>query len=93
MVYKEESGKKVFVNIFADKKNLQNNINISKAIVDNHNTSMWIRPHLNLDKFKNHELWDGKTIGAIVVRQTNNISKYVSNSFDSKYGKMDNGEI
>jgi hypothetical protein len=44
-----------------------------------------------LDKFKNAELWDGKMLGDITVRQTANISRYVSNSFDSKYGK--NGQL
>lgn len=91
IAYNGKNGKKVYVNIFADRRDLQNNIDISKTIVDNHNTNIWIRPHINLDKFKNPELWDGKIIGDITVRQTSNVSRYVSNSFDSKYGK--NGQL
>lgn len=91
VAYKSENRKRLRVNIFADKRDLQSNIDISKTIIDTIKTELWIRPHINLDKFKNPELWDGKMVGDITVMRSNNVSRYVSNSFDSKYGK--NGQL
>lgn len=91
LTYKGKNRKSLHINIFADKKDLQSNTDISKSIVNHTNTNLWIRPHINSDKFKNAELWDGKMLGDITVRQTKNISRYISNSFDSKYGK--NGQL
>jgi len=87
IVYKSKNGKRLRVNIFADKRDLQSNIDISKTIIDTIKTELWIRTHINLDKFKNPELWDGKMVGDITAMCSNNVSRYVSNSFDSKYGK------
>lgn len=47
VAYKGKNGKTVEVNIFADKNDLQDNITTAMVIVDNLNTSVQIRPHLN----------------------------------------------
>jgi SPP1 gp7 family putative phage head morphogenesis protein len=49
-VYKSKSGKKVEVNIYADPVDLADNIESAKIIVDQLNTNVLIRAHLDTDK-------------------------------------------
>lgn len=87
MGYTGKNNKNVQINIFADPIDLDNNIDASITIVDNLNKSMWIRPHANVNKYKNPEFWDGKMKGDMTIMTSQDISNYIGNSFDSKFGK------
>lgn len=59
--YKAKNGKKVMANIFADEQDKLKNIETAMVVVDNLKTDVFIRPHINVQNYKNPEyLIDGK---------------------------------
>lgn len=89
--YTAKNGKKVLVNIFADTEDRDNNIDAAITIVDNLNKNISIRSHVNVQGFKNAEFFDGKRMGDMTIMNSQNIARYISNTFDSKFGR--NGQL
>lgn len=80
--YKAKNGKKIEVNIFADEKDLIDNIESAKLIVDQLNLTVQIRPHLDTNiaiGLKNAEYYIN-----------NNISDLKSNFKENNYQSINN---
>lgn len=91
IAFKSKAGKKLEVSIYHDTIDAERNLAIGEIVVRTQNINLSIRPDLQISKRKNPEFSDRKLLGDLTVKKSGNASKYVSNTFDSKYGK--NGQL
>ena len=97
LYYESESGGKLYVSKWAFASNdINENIRIGKIFADNKHV-IYIRPHIELDFYKNPEfklIHEGKSlIGDAYINRLNvrNVAKYIRNGFSEKYTK--NGQL
>lgn len=85
-VYKSKSGKKLDVNIYADPVDLVDNIASAKIIVDQLNTNVQIRPHLdtNIAKgLKNPEYFINGNVADLKINFKDGNYSGINRAFDS----------
>jgi SPP1 gp7 family putative phage head morphogenesis protein len=87
LAYKSKSNKNVSASIYYDKTDFAANLESAKIISDELNVNIGIRPHINIEKYKNPEFTIKGKVGDLAVRESDNLRKFVSNTFDSKLGK------
>jgi hypothetical protein len=75
------------ISTWADPSDLEVNINRATILVNELGVSIKIRPHVRIDKFKNPELLIDGVVGDLAVRKSDDLRKFVSNTFDTKLGK------
>lgn len=85
-VYTAPNGAKVDVSIYADEKDLSENINCAIAIADNLDKDMKIRPHVNIPGVKNPELEHKGLKGDRVSPKGKSIKSVVNDAFKKKLG-------
>lgn len=86
VAYKAKGGKKVEVNIFADPKDLVDNLETAKVIVDNLNIHVQIRPHLDTNiatGMKNAEYYINGNISDLKSNFKENSYNGIVNAFDA----------
>ena len=84
VAYKSKLGKKVEVSIFADKKELEANLNTAIVVVDNLNINVKIRPHLDTNRaigFKNAEYYINGNLSDLKSKFKENNYKAINNAF------------
>ena len=87
IAYHGKHKKKVFVNPFADDKDLIPNVETAMVIVDKLGIDVKIRAHINIQNHKNPEYEIGGKIADRAEPTTKNIKRGISNTFDDKLGK------
>ena len=79
--------KTISASVFHDKEDYDANFESAKIIVEELKVNIGIRPHINIDGYKNPEYLIKNVIGDLAVRDTKNLRSFISNTFDSKLGK------
>jgi SPP1 gp7 family putative phage head morphogenesis protein len=87
LAYKSKSNKNVSASIYYDKTDFTANLESAKIISDELNVNIGIRPHINIEKYKNPEFTIKGKVGDLAVRDTDNLKSYINNTFSSKLGK------
>lgn len=79
--YKSKSGKKVEVSIYADSKDLEDNLRIGEVITDSLKINIFIRPHLDgriVKGFKNPEFLINNKLAELKIPESINYKKVLS---------------